>query len=62
MTVFYYGPDRSMYNSDIVVYKPTDLTGLITHGLRPVGVTSSCLDIVQARRKVIVCAPVVGEI
>ena len=47
---------------DIVVCKPTDLTGLMTPGLCPMGVTGPGLDIGQARRKANVCARGAGNL
>ena len=46
---------------DNVVCKPTDLTGLMTPGLSPLGVINPGSDIGQARRKAIVC-PGCGKI
>ena len=49
-------------NIDIVVCKPTDLTGVMTPGPVPDGgVTSPGLDIGQARRRAIVCARGAGN-
>ena len=47
--------NMNMGNIDIVVCKPTDLTGLITLWLR-LGVTSTGLDIGQARHEANVCS------
>ena len=62
---YYRGQDEEHINSGTSaseICKPTDLTGLMTPGHCPTGVTSTDLDIGQARRKASMCARGAGNL